>query len=202
VQVPPAFGWEEVATGQGHTWGLRDGGELWCWGRNTENQCALGAGSPQQLRTPRKSAADAGFSCLAAAQSPSCALRDTELWCWGDHPMLFGANLSVPTDVSMGRSWADFSLHHFHLCAVTTGGQLFCVGRNAEGQLGLGDNMDRPILTLVSGGDYVRVEAGRFFTCAEQVDAGVLCFGENGNGQLGLGHTMRRGVPTLQLPPR
>ncbi len=79
-----------------------------------------------------------------------------------------------------------------------------CWGDNADGQLGLGDTVDRgdgpnemgvhlPAVDLGVGKRAAWI-SGRFHrTCAGLVGGGVKCWGRNEFGALGLGDTVNRG---------
>jgi alpha-tubulin suppressor-like RCC1 family protein len=81
-----------------------------------------------------------------------------------------------------------------HTCAVVDG-VLACCGRNAEGQLGLGDTTDRNVFTPVPG-VWMGVAVGRQHTCAITQAGTVACWGVNDQGQLGVGDMAARHVPT------
>lgn len=72
-----------------------------------------------------------------------------------------------------------------HACAVA-GGELFCWGRNARGQLGDGTmGADRPLATRTTGtfpGAVLGLAAGREHTCAAFANE-VYCWGDNVNRQ-------------------
>jgi alpha-tubulin suppressor-like RCC1 family protein len=80
----------------------------------------------------------------------------------------------------------QLSLGFHHSCALTADGQVFCWGRNQEGQLGDGTTHDatepRPVIGLVR---VSRIAAGGNHTCALARDGTVHCWGANHRGQLG-----------------
>ena len=102
-------------------------------------------------------------------------------WEW-DYDPLESANLT------MYASWRN-------TCAIRNDGDLYCWGRNGNGQLGIG-NMgsqedghwrDRPTKTNNLGSDAISVSLGEQHTCAV-LDTGVLkCWGRNNHGQVGVG---------------
>jgi len=73
-------------------------------------------------------------------------------------------------------------------CAALDDGTLQCVGRNAEGQLALGDTVPRDYLSVVPGLG-VQAAAGSEHTCAIDAAGDVWCWGQNDDGQLGSGTT-------------
>lgn len=189
--------WTAVDTGQGDTCGLRNGGTLYCWGRNTGSQLGLGNGAPIQTRTPTQ-VGTATYRRIQAGQDHSCAISDPgALFCWGQNQY---GNLGTgdreahgtPFQIGDKVDWVEVSLDTFHTCALDKNGHLFCWGRNAEGQLGLGDNDDRLNPTRVPGEGFAQLTAGRFHTCALKQDQSVWCTGANNAGQLGLGDTVNR----------
>ena len=100
----------------------------------------------------------------------------------------------VPTQVGTASSWSSVSTRSFHSCGLL-GAELWCWGRNIEGQLGLDDWDLRYEPTWVGGG-YVEVSAGPFTTCAVTQSGYVACTGKNDVGELGTGDAERRATFT------
>jgi alpha-tubulin suppressor-like RCC1 family protein len=107
----------------------------------------------------------------------------------------------TPQLVNMA-SWVHGMAGVFNACGIQQDNTLHCWGRNAEGQLGVGDWLDRSGAPQVGiDTDWANVAMGRFHTCAQKQDGSVHCTGENVDGQLGLGDTQRRNVFTpVTLP--
>ena len=104
-------------------------------------------------------------------------------------------------------------------CAILADGSVRCWGRNREGQLGLGDQVDRgtapdqmstlPAVDLGTGHTATAIAAGTKHVCALLDDATVKCWGRNLDGALGqvTGHTlgddpgeMGDALPPINLP--
>ena len=209
VRVGSTSDWIAVAGGQGHSCGVRAPGTLWCWGRNTQLELA-GDPSQEEIRAPVQVGAGADWTgALDVGQDSSCALRaDGTLWCWGDDSFgqlgapPDGSFVGAPRQVGAASDWISISIDTFSACGIRAGGSLWCWGRNAEGQLGTGDNDDRAVPTQVGGpATWAGASVGRFHACAAQSSGLVACMGENSNGQLGLGDTARRNVPTAVALP-
>ena len=75
--------------------------------------------------------------------------------------------------------------------------QVYVFGRNEQGQLGLGDQADRALPTLIpSITNAKQVVCGNAFTAALLSDGTCVAFGDNSRGQLGDGTTISRFTPT------
>lgn len=84
-----------------------------------------------------------------------------------------------------------------HTCEVRTDGTLWCVGRNTNGQLGLG-RQGPGISVPEQVGDatsWASVSAGGAATCALRTTGALYCFGVNHRGQLGDGTRTVRSTP-------
>ena len=82
--------------------------------------------------------------------------------------------------------------------AVKTDQTLWAWGRNAHGQLGLGDTADRFSPTQVPGvNTAARVEAGGQHTLVLLTSGSMLAIGNNEFGQLGVGTTASASTPVL-----
>ena len=100
-----------------------------------------------------------------------------------------------PTTIGTDRDWTSVSVDIFGSCGLATPNKLRCWGRNMEGQLGLGDTVDRPSPTDVAG-EWIAVSVGRFHACAVAADRSIRCTGANFTGELGLNHNERRNIFT------
>lgn len=201
LQVGDQNDWDRFRAGHAVSCGVRVGGALWCWGRNSTNQLGLGDGAPGQRRIPTFVGDD--WSVASPGQNFACGLAgDGSLLCWGggDSGQLGLGDLSShssPTRVAVPPTDA-VDVDTFHSCSIR-GDQMFCVGRNAEGQLGTGDTDDRLVPTSIPG-TWTEVSTGRFHTCARDTDGAIWCTGANDTGKLGLGDTDRRNAFTRVLP--
>ena len=79
-------------------------------------------------------------------------------------------------------------------------GELFALGHNYYGQLGLGDNKKRKIPTLLMKDNTIRqIVCGYYHSFILKESGELFAFGRNYNGQLGLGDNKNRSVPTLVM---
>jgi alpha-tubulin suppressor-like RCC1 family protein len=93
----------------------------------------------------------------------------------------------VVTEVATGST---------HTCVLTAGGDVYCWGANASGQLGDGTTTARtaPVKVTGLGGPASDITVGANHTCAVVEGAG-RCWGLNTNGQLGNNSTTASSVP-------
>ncbi len=217
-----------LAAGNAHTCALLDDRTVKCWGANLSGQLGYGdtfarGDDPNEMgddlpvvelgtgRTARG---------LAVGSTHSCALLDdATVKCWGsggfgrlgqgntatigDMADEMGDNLA-PINLGAGRSVAALSAGEAHTCAILDNDVLKCWGRNAVGQLGLGDTTHRgdganemgdslPAVSLGDGRTATAVSAGQVHTCALLDNAEVKCWGEGAEGRLGYSSTFDRG---------
>jgi alpha-tubulin suppressor-like RCC1 family protein len=134
--------------------------------------------------------------------------RDTSLWCWGFNTsgeLGLGDTIDrskpeqsgCPADSDCLTGWTAVAAGDFHTCALRDGGELWCWGGGANGQLGTGviDNgVSHPTRVEMAG--WRTITGGGSHTCGIQEDGTLWCWGQNSRGQLGVGDVERRAVPT------
>ena len=132
-----------LAMGATSTCVVRLDGSLWCTGDEWGLRFTRVDNSTRYLR-------------VDAEEESFCALDvDCELLCWGNNgngELGLGdrvARVTTPTPVMPGTKWRDIGAGGFHTCAIREDRALFCWGRNLEGELGVGDKVDRHVPTRV-----------------------------------------------------
>ena len=81
ARVGSASDYVRVAANWFHSCAIRRGGELDCWGRNTEQQ--LGLGDTNDRAVPTRVGSD--WRVITVGQFHTCGVRDAEVYCWGDN---------------------------------------------------------------------------------------------------------------------
>ena len=189
--------WREVATGEGHTCGLRAGGELYCWGRNTRGMLGVGEGTSSSSAITRVGS-QADWVTVRASQNGTCAVRGGALFCWGANGSgqidvaITQDALYMPTLIGPLADDRAFALGPFGTCRVDPAQTLLCRGRNREGQLSLSpdpadaEDPDARAETVLET-PRARVTMGWFHICSVDAEDAVWCRGRNLEGQLGGG---------------
>jgi len=177
-------GWVDVATGGPWTCGLRQGGEVRCWGDGAESPAGrfsalevapepygCGVGVDGQLRcwgavpdgVPGMEALDVSLS-----YGYGCALGvDGEVTCWGSSRMATWPLPSGPfTRLATGPG---------SMCGLRPDGQLTCWGCNQERRLYPECDSDRA--GTPPGGSYQAVGISDFLVCGHRLDETVVCWG-------------------------
>jgi alpha-tubulin suppressor-like RCC1 family protein len=221
----PLTGVQALALGGWHNCALLNGGEVRCWGSNTVGQQGDGTTTDHLTPVPVLESPGGppltGMQAIALGAAHSCAwVRGGEVRCWGwnDFGQLGDGTITqrlspVPVLQSPGglplTGVQAIVLGGEHSCALLSGGEVHCWGRNEYGQLGDGTTEDWltpvPVLQSPGGPRLTGVQApelGLFHSCALVNGSEVRCWGRNDSGQLGDGTTEGRltPVPVLLSP--
>lgn len=192
-----------------HTCGISTTGHVLCWGSGGSGQLGNGLGSPNLVPEPVTVFGGGGlpsFASVAVGANHTCALStEGEAFCWGGNSDRAlgdgstGAFQFTPTRVATDLRFASITAGDQFTCARTAGGDLYCWGRNADGQLGDGTTTLRSEPTRVAGSHAFReISAGEHFVCGVTTSGDAYCWGRNWAGQLGDGTiTSPRTTPTL-----
>ncbi len=201
-----ASGWDSVKALSTHSCALRDGGQLWCWGRGS----ALGLGEDtEDQMTPQQVGAgtdqDSGWADISGGFNYTCAVRDDQtLWCWGVADRIglgsdaefesTPAQLALGTDIETG--WTQVYGHSGnHTCALRQDDTLYCWGQRTDGRLGVGEDIDYEqalVPNLVAEGTeleqgWTTAAADGRHSCGVRTDDSLWCWGRNEDGELGIG---------------
>ena len=178
--------WSSVTGRDRHTCGIRDGGALYCWGRNTFGQ--LGDGTSDDTATPTPVTGSQVWAQVSAGYGHTCAIDDAgQLWCAGlNRDLQLGndsAGSQVLTLVDAAGAWSQVSAGDKHTCATKVDHTLWCWGNNENGQLGIGMHPDEVSSSLPAQvgtqADWQRVTAGEGYTCALKDDQSLWCWGKD-----------------------
>ncbi len=224
--------WKLVHAGTNHSCGITSAGSTQCWGSGVYGQ--LGIGQPGGSATPVKVLGGHVFTTLWAGDRTNCAIKPSgAAWCWGidyfgsagngrdpgnhchpypDESCDNGPEQHVPVRVVGSQVWTQVTSGFHHSCGLTSTGQAWCWGGNANGQIGTTaftgltgrctdfafgffHCSDAPV-PVVGGLTFKQIAAGFWHTCAVTTAGKAYCWGANPSGQLGDGTNIERHVPT------
>jgi len=210
--------WHSVSSGKDHTCAIDSDFIGHCWGLNEFGQ--LGNGIALNTDTAKRfdlsenwgSVDDNGDLKMGSIDSGalhSCGLKtdvfDTTsrtLWCGGINN--FGqlgigstANQSAPVQIkgpsATLENWQYVATGHYHSCAITAAGALYCWGKNSHGQLATANDSNNinnwSLQTAISAGttndDWLMVAAGANHSCGIKNTDELWCWGDNATDQMG-----------------
>jgi alpha-tubulin suppressor-like RCC1 family protein len=193
-----------VGAGAQHSCARLSSGGVRCWGDNDFAQLGNGSKGGGPATSPVAVSGISTADALSLGAVHSCArVSGGLLQCWGDNRYGqlgngFGANVVLPTNVSVVSAPAMLAGGEYHACALV-GTSVRCWGRNLYGQLGDGSNSDSVAAVDTGIGNATAVVNGKGFSCALLSDQSVRCWGENGRGQLGNNSTLDSATPVAVL---
>lgn len=196
----------QVATSLYASCALLPSGAVKCWGSNTSGEAGVGYISGAVL-TPTTVVGIPAMRKITGGGNSFCGIStDNRVFCWGQQMggqfgngrtysgyYIPAGNYSAaePTPVentSFGQV-SDLAMGGDHICALK-GSDLYCIGQNYYGQVGLSDDSMRDDILLATKvmSNVSQFTLGNLHTCA--VSSGkVYCWGENSTSQLGRGFT-------------
>lgn len=221
TQVGTADTWVSVAGGgysatglntEGWTIFLRNDGTIWYCGSGNQAS-ALITDTTADRTTPEQVGTDTDWAKLASSNMSILAVKENgTLWAWGansEGQLGLGdtTDRSSPTQVGALTDWDKIAgTGRGGMAAIKTDGTLWTWGKNAAGELGQGDTVDRSsptqVGTLTDWAEIVGAAWGQFENnnsgsiLALKTDGTLWSWGRNHEGQLGLGDTTNRSSPT------
>lgn len=90
---------------------------------------------------------------------------------------------AAPTEAAT-RKYTQIAAGGKHACAITSRGDAYCWGSNADGQLGNGNKSNTPSLTavaVVGGYRFASIAASKYTTCAITSRGNAYCWGADDN---------------------
>ena len=169
-------------------WGLNDSGQL---GDGTKDAATLPVAvlPPASTRfiPAEKEAPPVGqpfvAQAIAAGYDETCAVKDGEVWCWGQDHSIINQERSYrrhPQRVPNIQNVAQLAAGFGFMCARIASGQVHCWGDNDQMQLGDGTDKSRQTPVAVKGlNDAVDLVADYGRACALRKTGTVTCWGNH-----------------------
>lgn len=190
---PTAATYSQVSAGVYHNCALVVGGQVACWGFESNGQLGNGVIADSGLATPVLVQGITNAIQISAGGFHTCALiQGGTIKCWGYNNVgqLGNGSLDdsgVPVTVHGITDATQVSAGYSHTCALLANGTVYCWGSNLHDALGpnaTGDYSTTPVPQDVAG--VTQVGAGYLYTCVLS-GGGVECWGSDFYGQLGDG---------------
>jgi alpha-tubulin suppressor-like RCC1 family protein len=171
--------WIAVASTNGYTVAIADGGVLWAWG--TSAALGLDGGAPRSI--------GCCFSAIAVGDSHVLALSvDAGLWTWGGN--FYGQlGLGTTSDSSaltqLTGAYRAVAANRDHSFAITSNNDLMAWGDNTNSVLGLGSAAH--LSPALVHGQVASVSTALNHTVELKLNGSVWAWGSNYYGQNGTG---------------
>jgi alpha-tubulin suppressor-like RCC1 family protein len=207
------FSYRDINAGDSFIHAVRTDYSLWAYGLNASGQLGVNdtftRSSPVQLGTNYSwsiigngisaTPISAGALFLSGLNlNGQLGVNDTNN---KSSPVVLSANpqLIFPYPVRIGTNrFVQVSAGNSYSMAIRDDYGLFAWGMNSNGQLGIGDTVNRSSPVQVSAGiSWTQVSAGRDHTAAIRLDSTLYTWGLNTRGQLGSNTTVSRSAPAI-----
>jgi alpha-tubulin suppressor-like RCC1 family protein len=146
--------WVHVGTGDWVTCGIRQNGQLYCWGANTYG--GRGTGPPygnNEVSDPMRVGPGIQWADVQGGYRHTCGLdMNDKLYCWGSNDKrqvlpidesFIGTPVQIETDEPLG--FTAVAAGRTHTCAIRADRTLWCWGGNDFGQIGAGQPSATPV---------------------------------------------------------
>jgi DNA-binding beta-propeller fold protein YncE len=196
----PSTTWSSVSVSGADACAITTAGALYCWGFDAEGEDGPNAtsnGYPAQV-----TGVSGTWTAVSQGEDTACGIASGKLYCWGYTPYIlntwYNANGNQPTtttpqQIGSATNWTAVSTAYgTDACAINSSGQLYCWGKNVEGQDGqgyTGGTLSSPTQITSPSATWSSVSMSNADTCAITTAGALYCWGFNANGEDGLGNT-------------
>ena len=142
------------------TFSVTEDGTVWCCGFNLEGQLGDGTTTNRDYPVQVQNITDALEVYVGNGTACAAVNKRLDLKCWGSNHLGDGSSSSSSTPVTVTKTngWGsnytfdDVASGQASVCAYNlANNEVFCWGRNSEGQLGLGNTTDSLTMQDVGG---------------------------------------------------
>jgi alpha-tubulin suppressor-like RCC1 family protein len=208
---------KSVAIGDNQTCAIASDSNAYCWGYNNygelgDNTSGTNRLAPVAVNTANGVSALYGktVKSISVAYEHTCVIAsDNQAYCWGRNNYdqigdnTSGTNRLAPVAVNTangvsalyGKTVTSIAAGIWHTCAIASDSQVYCWGRNNNGQIGdntSGTDRLAPVavntangVSALYGKTVKSIAAGGYHTCAIASDGQVYCWGLDDYGQIG-----------------
>ncbi|MEI6091488.1 MAG: T9SS type A sorting domain-containing protein [bacterium] len=195
--------WITATSGFSYALGIKSDSTLWAWGSNGFGQYGNGTVTDSSL-IPIKIGNDNNWKLIIAGYRCTYGIKnDGSLWAWGwnKYGMIGDStNINRSTPIQIGKNYLGkvklISTDTYITAAITEDGALWAWGRNDDGELGDGTNIDKTYpVQIGSTGEWKIVSCNISASFAIKKDGTLWGWGDNTHGYLGDGTTISQNKP-------
>ena len=198
--IPPV---RAVSCGHYHALIVTIDSNLWSCGYNDYGQLCLGNTAGNQSKYQQTSFQQISKISAGAAHSFFQNNQGEIFGCGHNQYGVVGLGhfndpqIKVTLIPNLPLNIVEFCSGYSHSLFLDSNGNVFCVGANGNGELGLGHNNKQNVLNQIPNIPPIqKISCICNSSYLIDVDGNLWSFGYNGQGQLGLGDTANRNVPT------
>lgn len=182
-----------LAAGYVHSAAIDSTSQLWMWGENNFGQLGIGS----DINQPSPVAVDVNYTAVSLGFHHTCALKGTQLYCWGQDSECELAPAS-PANSPIPSEEMPYYVSNLMDVAAVACGAAFTVALRSDGTVWfwganytfVGHNQVNATPSCVPSKVNLpklatKVSVGGYHTCALLVDNTVYCWGDNSNGEVG-----------------
>jgi len=185
---------DSLAVGSSHSCAIyktKSENSVHCWGLNRNGQLGL----PNVQLNQSELKIEGLWQNISVGSVHTCGYSNyREIYCWGGGLMgQIGnggsSNVYLPSIVNISgiENIQKIESGSFHNCAIINGGEIYCWGWNAYGQLGDGshENKINPVRVTFPEGQMAKsISLGESHTCALLKSEEIYCWGKNNHNQI------------------
>jgi gliding motility-associated-like protein len=200
--------WQIIESEFDHTAAIKNDGTLWTWGNNNHYQCGR-PGNPSEIQralTGNSVAVDMGnFHSIELKSNgtiSTCGLNSNGQLGFpgapagGSQPALFNTFTGLPNISNVIHVEAGI----YQSFCIKSDGTLWGWGYNNNGQLGVGDRVNRSVPTQIgTDNKWVSVSSGSAHTLGLKSDGTLWAWGSNEAGKLGVGPSISEALVPIQV---
>ena len=197
----------QISAGHTHTCALKENGEVWCWGDDSNGKLGRGTinvGNPANAAAVKydSNVVLGGIVQISAGEEHTCALHfDGTGYCWGKKDggrlTLSGSgSMAYPHHLKKNSSDVFYGMISItaawgHTCALMEDTRVFCWGVGDHGRLGNGSSENKLFPTLVKSNNQTSLKGVSQISTAMDAHicvtkgSEVKCWGRGGSGRLG-----------------
>jgi S1-C subfamily serine protease len=197
AEVAGGLAFQSISAGSGHTCGIVQTGDVYCWGLDEGGQ--LGSPFDGDRTTPVRVPVTGPFRTVSAIWQYTCGLTTAgEAWCWGAVAGNSFLRRSSPARYAPDLTFVALTAGWYQFCGITAAGRAYCQGFNENGELGTGspdDGFHEEPMPVAGDHAFTSITSGVMHTCGLTLEGQAWCWGSNDSGQLGNGTTAASAVP-------